>query len=306
MNTSASIVVIGSVNMDLMARVARLPRPGETLPGTGFNTVPGGKGANQAVAAARAGGHVAMVGQVGTDAYGAQLRSGLLAEGIDCQALGEVPQAPTGVAMIWVDDTSQNSIVIIAGSNGILAPDHVDAAQGLLAQCSIVICQLEVPGETVGYALRQAHALGKTVILNPAPASELPAAWYRWVDYLIPNESEAQRLTGIDVQDLDTAGQAGRALLAQGARHVLVTLGGKGVLSVAPDGVRHYPACTVQPRDTTAAGDTFIGALAAALARGEALPAAIDFGQKAAALAVTRDGAQPSIPYRAEVDAWRG
>ncbi|MBD1553826.1 ribokinase [Pseudomonas typographi] len=300
----ASIVVIGSLNMDLVARTARLPQPGETLHGDSFATVPGGKGANQAVAAARAGAQVAMIGRVGADAYGARLREALRGDGIDCQGVGEEHGVPTGVAMILVDHASQNSIVIVAGGNGTLAPAHIDAASALLEGCAVVVCQLEVPQETVGYALARAHALGKTVILNPAPASQLPSAWYTWVDYLIPNESEAQALAAVPAQGSPSAEQAGRALLAKGVRHVLLTLGGEGVLHVSAEGAQHFPAYPVAARDTTAAGDTFIGAFAAALARGEAPAAAIHFAQKAAALSVTREGAQPSIPYRAEVQAW--
>ncbi|MFF7709349.1 ribokinase [Pseudomonas sp. NPDC007930] len=295
------ILVIGSLNMDLVVRTARLPGPGETVHGEGFATLPGGKGANQAVAAARAGAEVAMVGRVGSDGYGEQLRQGLQADGIDCQAVGVAEGLPSGLAMIQVDHASQNSIVIVAGGNGALTPAHIDAAEGLLARCTVLVCQLEVPQAVVGHALQRAHALGKTVILNPAPASALPAAWYAWVDYLIPNETEAALLAGVPVSDRASAEAAASALLARGPRQVLVTLGAQGVLQVNAAGARHYPAQAVQARDTTAAGDAFIGAFAAELERGGDVPAAIAYGQKAAALAITRDGAQPSLPYRAEM-----
>lgn len=178
----AKVVVIGSLNMDLVTRASRLPRAGETLIGQTFATVPGGKGANQAVASARLGAEVAMIGCVGTDAYGVQLRDALLVEGIDCQAVTTV-DGSSGVALIVVDDSSQNAIVIVAGSNGALTPASLQAADAVLQAADVIVCQLEVPMETVGYALKRGRELGKTVILNPAPASgPLPAEWYASVD----------------------------------------------------------------------------------------------------------------------------
>ncbi|WP_263139613.1 ribokinase [Pseudomonas sp. RIT-PI-AD] len=300
----AQVVVIGSLNMDLVARAPRLPRAGETLAGESFVTLPGGKGANQAVAAARLGARVAMVGCIGDDAHGQQLRDGLLAEGIECSALTRIERCSSGTALIVVDDSSQNAIVIVAGANAELSPQRVSDCEGLLEAAQVVICQLEVPTETVAHALERGRALGKTVILNPAPASEaLPAHWYPWIDYLIPNESEAALLSGLPVDSLESALAAAEHLRKAGAAKVILTLGARGALFVDADGHRHFPAPSVRAVDTTAAGDTFVGAFAAALSRGCSEARAIRFGQSAAALSVTRAGAQPSIPYLAEVEA---
>ncbi|EKT4480339.1 ribokinase [Pseudomonas putida] len=299
---NAKVVVVGSLNMDLVARAQRLPRAGETLPGESFFTVPGGKGANQAVAVARLGGSVAMIGNVGDDDYGRQLHRALYVEGIDCQGVSTCPGVSSGVALITVDAASQNCIVIIPGGNGLLTPQAVQRFDALLQAAEVVICQLEVPADTVAWTLARAHELGKQVILNPAPATgPLPADWFARINYLTPNESEAEALTGVAVTDQDSARRAGERLLQLGAGKVIITLGAQGALLVTAQGHQHYPAPVVQPLDTTAAGDTFIGGFAAGLVRGLEEGQAIAFGQRAAALSVTRAGAQPSIPYLAEL-----
>jgi len=304
------VAVVGSLNMDLVARAPRLPQPGETLAGHGFAQVAGGKGGNQAVAAARLGAQVSMIGCVGADANGAQLRAGLEAEGIDCSALQTSSAAPSGVALIVVDDASQNAIVIVAGSNGEVTRETIARHEAVLAAADVVICQLETPPQAVEAALTAARRLGKTVILNPAPATgPLPAGWLPLIDYLIPNELEAATLTGLPVSTPEDAANAAAVLRQAGARNVLVTLGAQGVLAAlgsvnpaqpVPQPV-HYPAPQVKAVDTTAAGDTFIGGFAAQLAAGAPLDVAIRFAQQAAALSVTRPGAQPSIPTRAEI-----
>jgi ribokinase len=302
----AKVVIVGSLNMDLVTRAPRLPRAGETLAGQSFVTVPGGKGANQAVAAARLGASVAMIGCVGDDAYGEQLRSALLAEGIDCEAVTAIAGESTGVALIVVDDNSQNAIVIVAGGNGHVTSNVVDGFDALLSQAEVIICQLEVPMATVGHVLKRGRELGKTVILNPAPASgPLPAEWYAWIDYLIPNESEATALTGLPVDSVATADAAASALLASGVGKVIVTLGEHGALFANKASSQHFPAPKVKPVDTTAAGDTFVGGFAAALADGKPESEAIRFGQIAAALSVTRAGAQPSIPTFNDVQSYQ-
>lgn len=302
----AKVVIVGSLNMDLVTRAPRLPRAGETLAGQSFVTVPGGKGANQAVAAARLGASVAMIGCVGDDAYGEQLRSALLVEGIDCQAVTNVANESTGVALIVVDDSSQNAIVIVAGGNGHVTSEVVDGFDALLSRAEVIICQLEVPMATVGYVLKRGHELGKTVILNPAPVTgPLPAEWYAWVDYLIPNESEATALTGLPVDSVATADAAATALLASGVSKVIVTLGEQGALFATRAHSQHFPAPKVKAIDTTAAGDTFVGGFAAALAAGKPESEAIRFGQIAAALSVTRSGAQPSIPTFNDVQSYQ-
>ncbi|KAF0864077.1 ribokinase [Pseudomonas sp. LD120] len=300
----AKVVVVGSLNMDLVTRAERLPRGGETLIGTSFATVSGGKGANQAVAAARLGARVSMIGCVGSDAYGEQLRGALLAEQIDCQAVSVV-EGSSGVALIVVDDSSQNAIVIVAGSNGLLGPETVARFDAVLQQAEVIICQLEVPLATVGYTLKRGQALGKTVILNPAPASgPLPAEWYASINYLIPNESEATALSGVMVDSLESAEAAAACLIKAGAGKVIITLGAQGLLFASEDEFERFPAPKVKAIDTTAAGDTFVGGFAAALASGMTEAEAIRFGQVAAALSVTRAGAQPSIPSLSDVQAF--
>ena len=301
----AKVVVIGSLNMDLVTRAPRLPRGGETLIGESFATVSGGKGANQAVAAARLGAQVSMVGCVGSDAYGEELREALLAEQIDCQAVSTVDDS-SGVALIVVDDNSQNAIVIVAGANGALTPAVIDRFDAVLQAADVIICQLEVPDATVGHALKRGRELGKTVILNPAPASRpLPADWYASIDYLIPNESEASALSGLPVDSLASAETAASRLISLGAGKVIITLGAQGSLFANGKGFEHFPAPKVKAVDTTAAGDTFVGGFAAALAAGKSEADAIRFGQVAAALSVTRAGAQPSIPTLSDVQAFK-
>jgi ribokinase len=296
------VVVVGSLNMDLVARAPRLPLPGETLAGHAFAQVPGGKGGNQAVAAARLGAGVAMIGCVGADPNGATLKAGLEAESIDCSAL-DTSASPTGVALIIVDDGSQNAIVIVAGSNADVTPATIARHEALLATADVIVCQLETPPATVRAALAAGRRLGKTTILNPAPAANaLPDDWFSLIDYLIPNELEAATLSGIEIATPDDARRAALALRQKGARNVIVTLGAKGVFSLLADRAgEHLAAPQVRAVDTTAAGDTFIGGFAADLARGSTVADAIAFGQRAAAVAVTREGAQPSIPHRSEI-----
>jgi ribokinase len=291
--------------MDLVTRAPRLPVGGETLIGHSFATVSGGKGANQAVAAARLGAQVAMVGCVGSDDYGVQLRNALLAEQIDCQAVSAVDDS-SGVALIVVDDNSQNAIVIVAGANGAMTPAVIDRFDAVLQAADVIICQLEIPDATVGHALKRARALGKIVILNPAPASRpLPADWFAAIDYLIPNESEATVLSGLPVDSQETAESAASQLIAMGAGKVIITLGAQGSLFANGQSFEHFPAPKVKAVDTTAAGDTFVGGFAAALANGRSEAEAIRFGQIAAALSVTRAGAQPSIPTLSDVQAFK-
>jgi ribokinase len=296
----AQVVVVGSLNMDLVARAPRIPVPGETLLGTGFSTAPGGKGANQAVAAARLGARTAMVGCVGQDAFGAELRAGLERDGIDCRGVREAPGS-SGVALIVVGDDGRNGITVVPGANGQLTPEDIQRAEPLLANATVVALQLETPLPTVLFAARRARALGKTVVLNPAPAQPLPAELVAAADLLVPNEVEAAALTGIAVDSVEGARAAGAKLRSQGVGTVLVTLGERGVLAVGPDGARHHTAKRVKAVDSTAAGDTFIGGLCAALAQGRSLREAIVFAQAAASISVTRPGAQPSIPFAKEI-----
>jgi len=299
------IVVIGSINMDLVLRVPRMPLPGETLTGGAFRTIPGGKGANQAVACARlsgkveAGGQqVAMIGCVGDDAFGATLRAALRSDGIIDSHITTLPGVASGIASILVDDNGQNSIVIAGGANDLLSPAHIDAAQELITQADIVVLQLETPMATVEHAIKLARSLGKTVVLNPAPAAQVPAGLLEQVDYLIPNEIEAAMLTGSDSSDASTLA---RALQKQGSDNVIITLGSKGVHAALYGGDYDFPAEAVKAVDTTAAGDTFIGGFVAGLASGLDEAEAIAQGQRAAAWSVTKPGAQTSIPHLHEL-----
>lgn len=301
------IVVIGSINMDLVLRVPRMPLPGETLTGGAFRTIPGGKGANQAVACARlsgkvaAGGQqVAMVGCVGDDAFGATLRAALVGDGIIDSHITTLPGVASGIASILVDDNGQNSIVIAGGANDLLSPAHIDAAKELIDQADIVVLQLETPMATVVHAIQLARSLGKTVVLNPAPAASLPEGVLELVDYLIPNEIEAAMLAGVSPDGADVQALAA-ALQKLGSDNVIITLGSKGVHAALYGGDFTFPAEVVQAVDTTAAGDTFIGGFVAGLASGMDEAEAIQQGQRAAAWSVTKPGAQTSIPHLHEL-----
>ena len=300
------IVVIGSINMDLVLRVPRMPLPGETLTGGAFRTIPGGKGANQAVACARLSGkvagaqQVAMVGCVGDDAFGATLRSALVGDGIIDSHITTLPGVASGIASILVDDNGQNSIVIAGGANDLLSPAHIDAAKALIEQADIVVLQLETPMATVVHAIKLARSLGKTVVLNPAPAASLPEGVLELVDYLIPNEIEAAMLAGVSPEGADAKALAA-ALQKLGSDNVIITLGSKGVHAALYGGDYTFPAEAVQAVDTTAAGDTFIGGFVAGLASGMDEAEAIQQGQRAAAWSVTKPGAQTSIPHLHEL-----
>jgi ribokinase len=242
-----------------------------------------------------------MIGCVGDDAFGRQLRDGLLADQVDCRGLRTVSGLSSGVALIVVDDSGRNGIVVVPGANGQLAPEDVDRSASSIAAARIVAVQLEVPLATVEHAARMAKARGKIVVLNPAPAQLLPPALIASADFLVPNEVEAAMLTGVPVDSVQSATEAARRLRTLGAANVIVTLGERGVVAVTAEGAQHFPASPVQAVDTTAAGDTFIGGFCAALAAGRSVNEAIAFAQAAAAISVTRAGAQTSIPFEREV-----
>jgi len=295
------IVVVGSLNMDLVMRTPRVPVGGETLNGHEFSTLPGGKGANQAVACARLGAQVSMIGQVGEDGFGRTLRDGLIADGIDVSGIKQTSAVGTGVAMILVEDIGQNRIVLAAGANGALTPADIDGCAAVIKGAAMLVVQLEVPMPVVQRAVEIAHAAGVAVLLNPGPAAPLPDSIWPQVDILVPNETEASLLSGVTVSDAPSAYAAAKIFRQRGMNCVLITLGANGVAVIDDAGERHLPAHVVKAVDTTAAGDTFIGGISAALVEGLTLDEAVALGQRASALCVTRHGAQPSIPYRREL-----
>jgi ribokinase len=295
------VLVIGSATVDVTTFSARLPQPGETLLGDAFSMVLGGKGANQAIAVGRSGAPVWFVGCVGDDLFAPIVREGLAAAGVDLAHLHGT-SGQTGVAHIRVDGAGENDIVMVPLANAALTTTQVDDALAELAgACSVLLVQLEIPLDIVRHAIGRAQEWGLTVILDPAPAQELDASLWPLVDVVTPNETEASLLTGIEVDSREAAERAGQWFLDRGVGRAVITLAGAGSVLVGPDGVVDVPPHPVEVVDTTAAGDAFAGCLAAALAAGITLPAAIDRASAAGALAVTRRGASPSIPAADEV-----
>jgi len=297
---SGEIVVVGSLNMDLVVPVARHPKPGETISGGDLQHFHGGKGANQAVAAARLGGRVRMVGRVGADAYGAELKRGLEAEGIATADVAEIA-APTGVALISVSEDGQNAIIVSPGANARLRPEDLSPAQ--FAGAKVVVLQLETPLETVQRSAALGREAGALVLLNAAPAQELPEELLQVLDVLVVNEFEAAQVAGSDEPESMEEALALARQLARRVPVVVITLGARGLVWAGAEGEGYLPAFAVQAVDTTAAGDAFVGGLAAALAAGEPFAAALKYGSAAGALAATRPGAQPSLPRKDEVEA---
>ena len=298
------IVVVGSLNMDLVIRTPRFPGPGETIIGSAFHTIPGGKGANQAVAAAKLGAQVIMVGRVGDDAFGDQQLANLSQLGIDVSRIQRDPKAATGVALIVLDEQGQNSIILAPGANMRLTLADLEAAEDALASAAILVLQLEIPQKVVEQAIKAARAHGVVVLLNPAPGRRLPPTLLSQVDVLIPNESETALLTGTEVNDIESARRAAAKLRAAGVGTVILTLGGRGALLLEGQKATHVPGYRVDVVDTTAAGDAFVGGFAVALAEGQDLAQAVRLANAAGALAVTKLGAQPSLPTRSEVEAF--
>ena len=297
-----NIVVIGSSNTDMIIKVSRIPKPGETVLGGRFSTAAGGKGANQAVSAARAGGNVTFVARIGIDMFGDQSLAGFQADGIDTTHVLRDENEPSGVALIFVDDQGENSIAVASGCNASLSPADVQAAKDTIAGATMLLMQLEVPVETVEAAAEIAAETGVPVILNPAPAQPLSDSLLGNISILTPNESEAELLTGIAVTDEVSAADAARALMAKGINRILITFGARGVYIASDDFTGLIPAFRVDAVDSTAAGDVFNGVLATALAEGLTLTDAVRFAQAAAALSVTKLGAQLSAPTHKEIE----
>jgi ribokinase len=294
-----SVAVVGSINQDLVVTVPRHPAPGETVLGTGHTTGPGGKGANQAVAAARLGARVAFVARVGDDAPGKESLAAMEASGVDVSRVGVDATARTGIAVVAVDEAGENSIVVSPGANAYCSPSDVDGARELLDRAEVTLIQLEIPLETV---IRAAELAGHRLVLNPAPARALPPRLLGVVDVLVPNRSELALLAGVaEPSSIDAAAKATAGISGPGA--VVVTLGADGALVVVGGRADHIPAPEVQAVDTTGAGDAFCGALAAAMAAGTPLIDAVDMAVHAGALATTRIGAQSALPTRSDLAA---
>jgi len=293
------ITVLGSYNTDLVTFTPRLPQPGETILGRGFKIGPGGKGSNQAVAAARLGAAVSFIGRVGQDMFGEMALDLWRQEGINTACVVRDPDHHTGEATILVDDAAENVIVVASGANFAITPADVDRAEGVIAASDILLTQHEVPLPAVVRALELARRHGVRTILNPAPAQQLTPEILTLVDFITPNQTEAMIITG---QPADDAESAARALCKKGARTVVLTLGSRGVLLLDGGGVQQFPIFRVEPVDTTGAGDAFNGGLAVALAEGQPMADAIRFASATAAISVTRPGATDSMPKRDEVE----
>lgn len=300
---SNKITVVGSLNMDLVVTTPKVPVLGETVLGSGFMTAPGGKGANQAVAAARLGGDVTMIGCIGDDIFGRDLLSNLKISGVNTDAIEIKENISTGIAVIIIKD-GNNSIIVDPGANYRLTPDMPDRYEAVIKGCDIVVVQLEIPVETVEKAVALAKKHGVKVLLNPAPARILSDELLSQIDILTPNETECEIITGIPVNTIDDAKKAVGFLNGKGVPQVIITLGGKGVVYNSSGAILHKPVPAVEVVDTTAAGDCFSGAVALALSNGKDMDAAVDFANMAGTLTVTKKGAQTSLPTLEEVTSY--
>ena len=301
MTDQKTIVVLGSLNMDLVVRARRAPAGGETLPGQAFYTIPGGKGANQALAVSRLGGRAVMIGRVGGDGFGEQMRQNLANADVDTHFLRQEMGETSGVALIVVEDNGENRIIVVPGANGLVNREDVEAAQDVIRSAGLLVMQFEIDLGVVNYAAELAFRQALPVLLNPAPPYAVSDELLQKVTYLVLNEHEAEQITGLKVNDPQSAEAAARVLQHRGARTVILTLGGQGLVAISADQVYHLPAYPVEVVDTTAAGDAFIGGLTVSLMQGMSLPGALEFASAAGALTVTRLGAQTSIPTRQEV-----
>jgi len=295
------IVVVGSANIDLMLLVPRWPRPGETVNGRDFAVAPGGKGANQAVAAARLGGSVTFVGCVGDDTFGAQCVSALHDNHVDTSHVHVLRGAATGVAMVLCDEAGENSIALAPGANHLLSRVHVDAAADAIEQADLMVCQLESPLDVILHALRLAQRKNVATLLNPAPARPLADDALKGLRFLVANATEAELMSGIEVVCPASAALAARALLNKGVATVLLTLGAAGAVVADADGITHLPAPPAKAIDTTGAGDTFIGAFSSVWSRSGSTMEAVRYAQIAAAFSVEGRGAQASMPWSSQL-----
>jgi len=302
MISTSKILIIGSTNTDMVIRTDRFPKPGETILGTEFFMNQGGKGANQAVAAARLGGKVTFVSCVGDDLFGKNAVQSLVQEGVDVTYMQVDPNAPSGVAVITVDSVGENHIVVAPGANATFVPEDAKAVPSLMDTDTVLLLQLEIPIPTVQYLVTEAMQKNTRVVLNPAPAQQLSEELLRNIFILTPNEEEASLLTGIEVRDENSAMAAAKMLKEKGVRNIIITMGAKGAVALYDDEFFCVKAKEVLAVDTTAAGDVFNGALVVAIQEGKSILEAMEFASCAAAIAVTRLGAQSSSPYRQELE----
>lgn len=297
------ILIIGSLNMDMIIEMRNMPLIGETVLGESLSYIPGGKGANQAYAVGKSGGNVTMLGCVGHDSMGEKLIKSLAESGTNTSYILKVQKEPTGTAIISVDEKGDNSIVVVSGANSACNVEYLKKNDFLLKESEYIMLQMEIPYDTVFYAIKRAKELGKTVILNPAPApDELPADIWDKIDYITPNETELAKLSKSTLTNVSDMKKAAKKLLEKGVKNVLVTIGDKGALLISDKGSAIYPTRKVEAVDTTAAGDCFNGAFVTALSQGKEEGEAILFANTAASIAVTRKGAQSSIPWKKEVE----
>jgi ribokinase len=295
------ILVVGSFMMDLVVRTPRAPENGETIIGTSFSRFPGGKGANQAVAAARLGGQVTLVGKLGPDPFGDEMLATVDKEKINTEYILRDHHHPTGIGTIMLDQYGNNRIIVVPGANSQYKTIDLDNVEKVIKESSILLLQLEMDIEMIERAVHYAYVYHVPVILNPAPAQKLSDKILSRVTYLTPNETEAEILTGTKINGIEDAKGAVKVLLAKGVNNIVMTLAEKGALIASPFGIKHVPGYTVKPVDTVAAGDAFNGALAVAVVSGKSLEEAVRFSNAAGALAVTKEGAIPSLPYLKEV-----
>ncbi|CEI72296.1 ribokinase [Romboutsia hominis] len=300
-----NICVIGSLNMDLVVNVEKMPKAGQTLLGSNFKEVPGGKGANQAVAMARLNGNVTMIGKVGNDSFGETLVNSLKKDNVNTDYI-QVEKGPSGVALITVDKNAQNSIVVAPGANYKLTKEDIDKNIDAIKNSDIVVVQLETPLETIKYALKKAKELGKYTILNPAPAVVLEDGIIENVDLLTPNETELEIISGKSISNEDDINECAQIMINKGVKELIVTLGSKGSLYINKETSMFKKAYKVEAIDTTAAGDSYTGALAVAISIGKDMEYAMDFASKVGALSVMKEGAQSSLPTLIEVENFRG
>lgn len=300
------ILVVGSINMDLVTVTEKTPKIGETVLGRTFSQIPGGKGANQAVAMARLKADVSMIGRVGTDSFGDTLIDGMKKDGLGVEGIEKVEGVSTGIASIVVDDSAHNSIIVVPGANFEITKEDIDRHIDLYKEADIIVHQLETPIDVVAYSMEVSKKIGKTTILNPAPARELSDEMIANVDYLIPNETELELISGMEVKTDEDVKAASRILMDKGVKKLIVTLGSKGAMYIDENETKVVKAYKVTAVDTTAAGDSFIGGLTTGIAKGLTIEKAMEFATKVGALTVTKAGAQTSLPTLEEVENFGG